>query len=176
MCKKVGEFEDVGGNKFKDATLIMKYIAHKTDLQPRSKELKDSCLDSTCTVVWRDGLARTGVTPLYWACMTRQEESALLLIRAGANVNDLSTREHDGEQLSSLYRASKFGQEQIVRVLLEKGANPFIGDGCPIEEAGTPEIKIMIENHVGIDKTTELVFKQCAKINQILFPQANKQQ
>ena len=49
---------------------------------------------------------RTGVTPLYWACATSQEETALGLIRAGADCNALCER-GDGEKLSVLYRAAK---------------------------------------------------------------------
>ena len=46
------------------------------------------------------------MTPLYWACATSQEETALGLIRAGADCNALCER-GDGEKLSVLYRAAK---------------------------------------------------------------------
>ena len=89
---KVKEFEDKRGHKFKGATRLMKLIALQFELQPRSQELDISFLDSPCTVEWKDWQVRDDVTPLYWACATGQEESALLLIRAGANVNALNTR------------------------------------------------------------------------------------
>ena len=124
--------------------MLMKYVALHIDLQLRSAELETSCLDSPCTVVWRDGLTRRGVTPLYWACTTGQEDSAMLLIKAGADVNALNTRS-DEEQLSSLYRAAKMGQEQVVRALLARGADPNLGDGCPLSYAKTPKIRNIIE-------------------------------
>ena len=127
--------------------MLMKYITLHIDLQSRSSELETSFLDSPCTVVWRDGFTRRGVTPLYWACTTGQEDSALLLIKAGADVNAPSTSS-DGEQLSSLYRAAKMGQEMVVRALLARGADPNLGDGSPLSYAKTPEIRSMIETQM----------------------------
>ena len=109
----------------------MQYIALRIELHSRSKEIQSACINKPCTVVWREGVSRTGVTPLYWACATGQNQTALLLINAGADVNALSTR-NDGEQLSSLYRAIKLGHTEVVKALLEKIADPNIGDASPL--------------------------------------------
>ena len=124
----------------------MRDIALGIELNSRSEELQASCLDTPCTVVWRDGNTREGVTPLYWACATGQNKTALLIIKAGADVNALTKRSCDGEELSSLYRAAKLGSIEVVQALLDKGADPNLGDGRPLKDAKTTEIRILIEN------------------------------
>ena len=140
------EFQDEGGQIFRDATTLMKHIALKTDLHSRIGEIESSFIDKPCTVIWRDGAWRTGVTPLYWACATGQTEAAIQLINAGADVNALNTR-GDGEKLSSLYRAAKLGNDQVVKALLDNGADHKIGDACPLKYAKNENIRnIIIES------------------------------
>ena len=43
-------------------------------------------------------------------------------------------------------QSKKINQERLVRVLLDKGADPHIVGGSPIEESQPPEIRSMIEN------------------------------
>ena len=141
------EFQDEGGQTFKDATILMKHIALKIDLNSRIGEIESSFIDKPCTVIWKDGVWRSGVTPLYWACATGQTKAAILLINAGANVNALNTR-NDGEMLSSLYRAAKLGYAQVVKALLDNGADPKIGDACPLTHAKDEKIRNIIQESV----------------------------
>ena len=137
------EFQDEGGQTFKDATTLMKHIALKIDLHSRIGEIEPSFIDKPCKVIWRDGVWRSGVTPLYWAWSTGQTKAAILLINAGADVNALNTR-NDGEMLSSLYRAAKLGYAQVVKALLDNGADYKIGDACPLKHAKDEKIRNII--------------------------------
>merc|ERR1719369_211418 len=62
LCSLTEEFQDEGGQIFRDATTLMKHIALKIDLHSRIGEIESSFIDKPCTVIWRDGVFRSGVT------------------------------------------------------------------------------------------------------------------
>ena len=116
------DFQGQDGQTFTGADQLMKYIAFGIDLGSRREEVQSSsALHNSCTVIWPDGARFSGVTPLYWACAINQTETALLLIKAGADVNALVTT-NEGEQISPLNRATKLANEVLTRALLDNGA------------------------------------------------------
>ena len=65
--------------------------------------------------------APCGNTPLAFMTARGKKQNVEILIYAGANVNNI---DHEGD--SPLHYASYYGHVDIVRVLLDKGADPFI--------------------------------------------------
>jgi ankyrin repeat protein len=68
--------------------------------------------------------ARLAETPLFSAIEAHRRENALVLIRAGADVNFMST----AEPRSALMAAVSSGQFDIACDLLEAGADPLLGN------------------------------------------------
>ena len=140
------EFTNNHGSTFKEATQLMKLIALKQPLKHnRQVELHSECLELTCTVMHTEGRSNTGVTPLYWACRTGQTDSALLLLQAGASVNNLAMRS-DGEQASPLYWAAKNGLNKVVQKLLDMGADVSTVE---VKDCANDETGEMIKSKIG---------------------------
>ena len=72
-----------------------------------------------------------GFTPLMFAARVGAEDSARILLAAGANVNDTPEADGLGEG-SALVVASASGHEELALFLLEQGADPNATDGYGI--------------------------------------------
>lgn len=95
------------------------------------------------------------IFPLSWACQVGCRRSVKLLLEYGAdpNVTCICSKE------SVLYRCARFGDYDIMKSLLESGANPDFGDGVsgasPIEIAmswNKEEVALLLLWH-GADPT-----------------------
>ena len=115
----MADFTNGHGSTFKEANQLIKLIVLKHPLMPnRQVELTSACLDWTCSVNHSEGRNNIGVTPLYWACKTGQDDTALLLLGVGASVNNL-TKRTDGNQTSPLFWAAKNVMNKVVGKLLD---------------------------------------------------------
>ncbi|MFC1716254.1 ankyrin repeat domain-containing protein [Candidatus Poribacteria bacterium] len=96
---------------------------------------------------------KDGMTPLSWAALLSQTETAELLIQKGADVN---ARNRDGA--TSLHVAAFFGQAEAARLLIQKGAdvNARSGDGA------TP---LHVAAFLGRTATAELLIQKGADVN-----------
>ena len=114
----MADFTNDHGSTFKGANQLIKLIVLKHPLMTiRQVELTSACLDWTCSVNHSEGRNNIGVTPLYWACKTGQDDTALLLLGVGASVNNV-TKRTDGSQTSPLFWAAKNGMNKVVGKLL----------------------------------------------------------
>lgn len=68
-------------------------------------------------------------TPLHWACYYGQLNSVHILIKFGADVNKLAP-----DMVSPLLLASAGGHHEVVKYLLQKGANPHHMDIVSVEK------------------------------------------
>lgn len=66
-----------------------------------------------------DALDASSYTPLHWACFYGQMNSVQILFKFGADVNKLAP-----DMVSPLLLASAGGHHEVVKYLLQKGANP----------------------------------------------------
>lgn len=83
-------------------------------------------LDHNANTNTRDGI---GDTPLYIAIMAKKHQGIDLLLMHGADVNSIN---NDG--VTPLHRAVDGGDLTIINRLLDRGANPNIGDS-PLKSA-----------------------------------------
>lgn len=67
-----------------------------------------------------DALDSHYYTPLHWACFYGQLNSVQILVKFGADVNKLAP-----DMVSPLLLASAGGHVEVVKHLLQKGANPY---------------------------------------------------
>lgn len=70
-----------------------------------------------------DELDRNQLTPLHWACFYGQLSSVKILINCGADVMTLAP-----DYVSNLLLAAAGGHHDIVKLLLQHGANPDHSD------------------------------------------------
>lgn len=66
-----------------------------------------------------DEIDKNNLTPLHWACFYGQLSSVKILIKCGANLSKLAP-----DHVSPLLMASSGGHHEIVRLLLQHGADP----------------------------------------------------
>lgn len=102
-------------------------------------------LDNNANV---DAIDDIGWTPLFWGCATGNLKSVSLLLEFGANVNV-----QDNELDTCLHMAIEIRHEIMIRLLLDKGADPLVknrnGD-TPLDEAimdGTFSDSLMYHIH-----------------------------
>ncbi|XP_014681685.1 PREDICTED: ankyrin repeat and EF-hand domain-containing protein 1-like isoform X2 [Priapulus caudatus] len=69
------------------------------------------------------GSPETGETPLHWAAINNDDESASLLLRLGADTNVVDTK-----MRTPAMRAAEYGHVQMLLILLEAGAEMNIKD------------------------------------------------
>ncbi|GAB2298353.1 hypothetical protein Dimus_032421 [Dionaea muscipula] len=131
------------GNQQSKAELVYQQVIE------RNVEAIKSLRSDGAGLEWMD---KEGKTPLIVACMDSGHYLvAKTLIELGANVNAYRPGRHAG---TPLHHASKRGLDQMVRLLLSHGANPFLtNDDCqtPLDVArakGFSNVVRMIEGHI----------------------------
>lgn len=70
-----------------------------------------------------DAIDKNNFTPLHWACFYGQLSSVRILLKCKADVTKLAP-----DLVSSLHLAASGGHHEIVRTLLQHGANPDLMD------------------------------------------------
>ena len=104
--------------KHPDAVKVL--LAHGADLQARSDVYKEvMAVPPHGYLPYNKAIPHGGETALMFAARVGDLESAKLLVDAGANVNDA-----DAWGVSATTLAAHSGFDDVVRFLLEKGANP----------------------------------------------------
>lgn len=87
-----------------------------------------------------------GVTPLDWAVSHGAVSSAASLIRHGAYVDTLGP-----DEKTPLYHASEKGDKEMVRLLIDAGADPKINAGgkSAVDVATTRQVKELLQENEG---------------------------
>ncbi|XP_033624396.1 poly [ADP-ribose] polymerase tankyrase-like [Asterias rubens] len=112
-----------------------------------------------------DILDQGGYTPLHRAILHKRQESAKLLINAGADVN-MCTKDKQGDKATALILAARAGLHDIIPSLVEKGAKVGARDGKSVKTA-LHYVTMTGEDVSKILKTVKVLLQAGADVNAV---------